>query len=94
MVFICRPVGVKLVTQFPVLLFLICFQYKGVGKKLRPGQTLAGSLVEEALEEGLELGAHVVWELDGVFDNQVNQRVDTVSVKWWGSYEELVDNNS
>ena len=87
MVLIGGPIGVEFVAYLPVLLFLGCFLHEWVLQELRPGETLAWSLVEQALEEGLEFGGHVVGEFDGVFDNQVDQRVDTVRVKRRGPHE-------
>lgn len=63
-------------------------------EELGPRQSLARGLVEQALQERFELGRHIVWELDGVLNNQVNQRVNTVCVERWRADEEFIDNDS
>ena len=93
-VLVRRPVRVEFVAQLPVLLLLVGLLDERVQEQLGPAQPLTRRLVQQALQEGLELRRHVVGELDGVLDYQVNQRVDTVRVERWRPHEELVDDDS
>ena len=93
-VLICSPVGVELVANLAIFLLLVCLSHERVLEEVWPGETLAWGFVEQTLEEGLELGTHVVWELDGVFDDEVNQRVDRIRVKWRCSNKEFINDDS
>lgn len=91
---ICRPVGIKLMADFSILLLLISFLNKWVLQEFGPGKALTWRLIQQALEEGLELGGHVVGELHWVLHDQVDQRVDTVSVEGRCTNKKLVDDDS
>ena len=71
MVLIRSPIRVEFMADLSILLLLIGLLDKGVLQELGPGQALAWRLIEEALEERLELGGHVVRELYWVLHNQV-----------------------
>ena len=88
------PIGVELMADLTVFLLLVSLLHKWMLEELRPGESLTGSLIEETLQEGFEFGRHVVWELDRVLHDQVDQRVDTVCVEGWGAHEQLVDDDS
>ena len=94
MVLVSRPIRVKFMSYFPVFLLLLRFLNKGVLKELRPGEPLAGRLVEETLEEGLELWGHVIGEFDRILNNQMNKRIYAVCVEGRGSNEELINDDS
>ena len=55
MVLVSSPIRVEFVPYLPVFLFLVRFLNEGMLEELGPGEPLAGRLVEETLEEGLEL---------------------------------------
>ena len=90
----CSPVVVELGPNLPVSPLDVSLNYKGVLKQLRPSEPVVGRLVQETLQEGLELGRHVLWELDGILNDQVDQGVDRVGVKGRRPNKELVDNDS
>lgn len=92
--FIRGPVCVKFVSNFAIFLLLVSLLHKGVLEEFGPRESLAWLLVQQALQEGLKVVTHVVGELDWIFDDQVDQRVDTVRVKWWRTHKQLVDNDS
>ena len=94
MVLVSRPIRVKFMSYFPVFLLLLSFLNKGVLKELRPGEPLAGRLVKETLEEGLELWGHVIGEFDRILNNQMNKRIYAVCVEGRGSNEELINDDS
>ena len=94
MVLVSSPIRVEFVPYLPVFLFLVRFLNEGMLEELGPGEPLAGRLVEETLEEGLELRGHVIWELDRVLNNQMNQRIDTVRVERRSSNEKLINDDS
>ena len=94
MVLVCSPVGVEFVTDLPVLFLLVGLLDERMLQELRPGESLTGRLVEQALQERFELGRHIVWELDWILDDQVDQRVDAVRVEGRGAHEKLVDDDT
>ena len=94
MVFVSRPVSIKLVANLSILLLLVSLLHERMLQELWPGEALAWRLVKKALKEGLELGGHVVGELYRVLDDQVDQRVDTVRIKGRCAHKELVDDDS
>ena len=72
----CRPIIVELRPDFPIFFFLVTFKYKGVLKQFWPCQPFIWSLVQESLQERLEIWGHIIRELDWVFNNQVDQRIN------------------
>lgn len=59
-------------------------------EKVGPGQTLAGILVEQPLQEVLEDWAHVLGPLDGVLDDHGHQLEDAVGVEGGSPHKQLV----
>ena len=94
MVLVRGPIGVELMTDLSIFLLLVGLLNEWVLKELRPGEALAGRLVEQALQEGFKLGGHVVRELDRVLHDQVDQRVDAICVEGWRAHEQLVYDDS
>ena len=88
------PICVELMAALSILLLLVGLLDKGVLQELGPGQALAWCLIEKALEEGLELGRHVVRKLNWVLNNQVDQRIDTVGVEGWRAHEQFVNDDT
>ncbi len=79
---------------FPLQFFLLGLSYERVIEQIRPGEPLGGRLVEQALQEALELDAHVVGVLDGVLDDQLDEGIDAVGVEGRLSDEKLVQNHA
>ena len=88
------PVVVELRSDLAIAPLVVGLDDKWVLKQLGPRQSLVGRLVEQTLEEGLELGRHVVGELDRVLNDKVDERVDAVGVEGWRADEELVDDDA
>lgn len=88
------PVVVELGSNLPVLLLVLRFRYEWVMQELRPCQPLIGRFVEQTLQEGFELGRHVVRVFHWVLDDQVDQRVDAVGVERWSTNKKFVDDDT
>lgn len=67
-----------------------CRGHEGVVEKVGPGQTLAGILVEQPLQEILEDWAHVLGPLDRVLDDHGHQLEDAVGVEGGRPHKQLV----
>lgn len=90
----CCPLVVEFLASFPVFLLLFSLADERMLEKFRPWESLTRGLVKKTLQEALKLRAHILWELDWIFDNEVDQGVDAVSIEGWCAYEQFVDDDT
>ena len=88
------PIIIKFSSNLSVSLLDVSLLNKRMLKKLWPSESLIWCLVEKTLKERFKFGRHVLGELYWVLDDEMNQSVNAIRVKWRGAFEQFIDDYS